>query len=286
MGDYGKAVNLNQHKKVLHGPLLPLSEKWVCTISTQYGCSMGCKFCDVPKVGPGRNATLEDLIEEVYAVRGMHKDVEFCDRFNIHYARMGEPTWNRNVIDSAIIFKNDMPSFNVHPVISTMMPAHNKDLESFIRAWCHVKNDYYDGEAGLQLSINSTDEEERLLMFSNNSLTLWGISEVMKEMPDPVGRKYTLNFAIAGYEIDAKKLAKLFPPSRFICKLTPMHKTTTALQNGIKTQGDYTESYPYEADEARLRAAGFETLVFIASSEEDSSGITCGNAILSRRATA
>lgn len=73
LGDYGKSVNLNQHKKVVHGSLLPLKEKWVCTISTQYGCSMGCKFCDVPKVGPGRNATLGDLIEEVYAVRGTHK---------------------------------------------------------------------------------------------------------------------------------------------------------------------------------------------------------------------
>ena len=143
LGDYGKGVNLNQHKKVLHTDLLPLTEKWVCTISTQYGCSMGCKFCDVPKVGPGRNATLKDLLEEVYAVRGIHKEIEHCERFNIHYARMGEPTWNWNVIDSAIILKNDMPSFNVHPVVSTMMPAHNKDLSSFVRAWCHIKNDYY-----------------------------------------------------------------------------------------------------------------------------------------------
>lgn len=243
---------------------------------------MGCKFCDVPKVGPGKNATLEDLLQEVQAVRGMHKDVEFCERFNIHYARMGEPTWNWNVIDSAIILKRAMSSFNVHPVVSTMMPAHNKDLESFISAWCHVKNDYYKGEAGLQLSINSTSLRERYEMFNGNSAHLSDIAELMAKMPDPVGRKYTLNFAIAGYEIKADYLARLFPPSRFVCKLTPMHKTASALQNGIKTQGDYTESYPYEADEANLKAAGFETLVFIASTEEDSSGITCGNALLSR----
>jgi len=100
-------------------------------------------------------------------------------------------------------------------------------------------------------------------------------------MPDPIGRKYTLNFAIAGYKIDAERLARLFSPSRFVCKLTPMHKTTAALANGIETNGDYTESYPYEEDEANLKAAGFETLVFIASREEDESRITCGNAILS-----
>jgi len=281
LGDYGQAVNLNQHKKVDHGPLLPFSEKWVCTISTQYGCSMGCKFCDVPKVGSGRNASLDDLRAEVETVVATHPEVRQCGRFNIHYARMGEPTWNWDVIAHAIITKQIYRTFNVHPVVSTMMPMCNKDLSAFIRTWCHIKNDYYNGEAGLQLSINSTDEDEREIMFNGNALPLHAVAEVMANMPDPIGRKYTLNFAIAGYKIDAVRLTKLFPPNRFVCKLTPMHKTTAALSNGIKTNGDYTESYPYEQNEANLKAAGFETLVFIASKEEDESRITCGNAILS-----
>ena len=41
LGDYGQNVNLNQHKAVSHQPIMPLTEKWVVTISTQYGCSMG-----------------------------------------------------------------------------------------------------------------------------------------------------------------------------------------------------------------------------------------------------
>lgn len=283
LGDYGQAVNLNQHKKVMHGPLLPLDKKWVCTISTQYGCSMGCKFCDVPKVGPGVNATLDDLRAEVQAVIALHPEVRDCARFNIHYARMGEPTWNWNVIYHAIITKQIYHDFNVHPVVSTMMPRFNKDLKAFIRAWCQIKNTYYNGEAGLQLSINSTSILERHEMFNGNALTPAEISALMEEMPNPVGRKYTLNFAIAGYTINADYLARLFPPSRFVCKLTPMHKTASALENDIRTAGDYTESYPYEEDEARLKAAGFETLVFIASKEEDESRITCGNAILADR---
>lgn len=286
IGDYGKSINLNQHKRVDHGPLLPLSEKWVCTISTQYGCSMGCRFCDVPMVGPGRNATLADLEAEVSAVVDLHPEVRECGRFNIHYARMGEPTWNWSVIDSAILFKFKYRSFLVHPVVSTMMPRHNEDLEAFIRAWCHIKNDYYSGEAGLQLSINSTDRDEREEMFSGNALALPAIAAIMETMPHPVGRKYTLNFAIANYKIDAEYLAALFPPERFICKLTPMHKTKTAIENEIETAGDYTESYPYEEAEADLIAAGFETLVFIASREEDESRITCGNVILADKARA
>ena len=53
LGDYGKEVNLKADflglqrdlGEVKHTTLLPLTEKWVITISTQYGCSQNCKFC-------------------------------------------------------------------------------------------------------------------------------------------------------------------------------------------------------------------------------------------------
>ncbi len=97
----------------------------------------------------------------------------------------------------------------------------------------------------------------------------------------PKGRKYTLNFAVAGYEIDAERLRDLFSPNKFIIKLTPMHKTHTAIENDIKTQGDYTSLYPYQKHEEELKKVGFDVLVFIASEYEDLGRITCGNAILS-----
>jgi 23S rRNA (adenine2503-C2)-methyltransferase len=281
LGDYGKTVNLNQHKKVIHGTLLPLEEKWVCTISTQYGCSMSCTFCDVPMVGPGINATPKDILSQVETVIKLHPEVKKCERFNIHYARMGEPTFNHAVIESAIILRSLYPWLNIHPVVSTMMPKRNSSLREFIENWCKVKNHDFRGEAGLQLSINSTFEEEREEMFSGQALSLSDISAMMDRMPMPAGRKYTLNFALAEYTIDAMYLARLFSPDKFIVKITPMHKTRAAIDNGIETRGDYTEQYPYTAVEENLKRAGFEVLVFIASKEEDESRITCGNAILS-----
>jgi 23S rRNA (adenine2503-C2)-methyltransferase len=118
-------------------------------------------------------------------------------------------------------------------------------------------------------------------MFSHNSLSLDEISRIGKDLDFPKGRKITLNFAVAGYEINAKKLRDLFDPKKFIIKLTPMHKTHTALENDIKTIGDYTAYYPYEQHEKELKKVGFDVLVFIASEYEDLGRITCGNAILS-----
>lgn len=290
IGDYGQdanlkcdAIGLNKEiEKVVHSQMIPLEEKWVITISTQYGCSMNCVFCDVPKVGPGKNATLKDLINQVRVGISLHPEVKHTKRLNIHYARMGEPSWNPNVIESAYYLKTifDNTGFVIHPVVSTMMPKKNKHLAVFINEWMAFKNICMGGEAGLQLSINSTSEAERNMMFGDNAMSLKDIGGIMKDII-PVGRKITLNFALAGYQINPDVLLKYFDPNRFIIKLTPMHKTHEAIKNNIQTDGDYTTFYPYKEHEMELKKAGYDVLVFIASEYEDLSRITCGNAILS-----
>ena len=289
LGDYGKEVNvkcdaMGLHRsiaKVNHGGLLPLEEKWVLTVSTQYGCSMGCTFCDVPKVGPGKNASFNDLIKQVLTGIKLHPEIESTKRLNVHFARMGEPTWNPNILDATKWLKTHIdPEYKIHPVVSTMMPKRNEWLKTFIHTWMRMKNRLLHGEAGLQLSINSTNENERNIMFNNNASSLEEISKIMDGII-PNGRKITLNFAIADYEIDPCILLKYFDPDDYIIKLTPMHKTSRCIDNNIVTKGDYTTYYPYKRDEENLKKAGYDVLVFIASEYEDLGRITCGNAILS-----
>ncbi|KKN67415.1 hypothetical protein LCGC14_0461580 [marine sediment metagenome] len=291
LGDYGKGVNVKCDAMgltrplgtVQHTDLLPLYQKWVITISTQYGCSMGCNFCDVPKVGPGKNATLNDMIRQVQMGLALHPEVPWSDRLNIHFARMGEPTWNPHVLNAACWFYDHLwPAYRVHPVVSTMMPRHNVYLRDFLQRWLEVvKNDIYRGNAGLQLSINSTSETERVDMFNGNALSLADIGQMLEGLADPLGRKITLNFALAGYEIDPYVLRRYFDPAHYLIKLTPMHRTDAALGNGIETEGDYTTFEPYRWTEERLVEHGYDVLVFIASREEDEGRITCGNALLS-----
>jgi 23S rRNA (adenine2503-C2)-methyltransferase len=289
LGDYGKEVNVKcdamgldrEPSPVRHTDLMPLSKKWVVTISTQYGCFMRCNFCDVPKVGKGKNATLDDLIRQALMAVKIHPEVSSTERLNIHFARMGEPTWNPNVLDSAKWMHTHLdPEMHVHPVVSTMMPRKNIWLKTFIHTWMRMKNRLYRGNAGLQLSINSTCETERKEMFGGMACSLPEIAEILRGTI-PMGRKITLNFAVAGYEINPAVLLGHFSPKDFLIKLTPMHKTDTALGNGLATDGDYTTIAPYREHEERLKDAGYDVLVFIASKEEDLGRITCGNAILS-----
>jgi len=281
VGDYGQQVNLNPARPVEDGtPIVPLAEKWVISVSTQYGCSMDCEFCDVPKVGPGRNATLQDMQWQILSALLRPASPRASKRTKVHFVRMGEPSWNMRVIDCAqwlLVLKD---KFNPHPVVSTMMPKYNPELKSFIQNWMKLKNTLYGGHAGLQLSINSTDEAERRRMFSNNACSLEKIAEIVNEEA-PVARKIVLNFAVAQYRVDPDVLLKLFDPGRYLVKLTPIHETRATLRAGICTSGELTGPEPYQQLASRLREAGYDVLVAVSSREEDFSRITCGNAILS-----
>jgi len=289
LGDYGKQKNLKadflglskEINGVPHGELLPLTEKWVITISTQYGCSMGCTFCDVPKVGRGVNATYKDLTKQVLNGIYLHPEIESTKRLNVHFARMGEPTFNPNVLDAARWMKDHLDSeYKVHPVVSTMMPKNNDWLRTFVHTWMRIKNRLYKGNAGLQISVNSTNEEERNKMFSNNCLSLYRISGIMDGII-PSGRKITLNFALADYEINEKILKQYFDPDEYLIKITPMHKTEACDKNKISTNEGYSKYHPYKDVEERLKSVGYDVIVFVPSEEEDLGRITCGNAILS-----
>lgn len=294
--DYGKAKNIKadflgytkEINQVPHGELLPLEDKWVVTISTQYGCSMNCKFCDVPKVGKGINATYKDLKNQILSALTLHPEVKATKRLNIHYARMGEPTWNKNVLDfTKDVRKIIRPYIGrslVHPVISTMLPKDNKFLNEYLNEWVDIKNDVFKGDAGLQFSINTTNDELRKELFSGNSLSLEEISKIGDMLDEPRGRKYALNFALGdNFDIDAEKLRDLFNPNKFMVKITPIHITNACKENGIETKNGYFDYAPYRDIENKIKSVGFDVLVFIPSIEEDESRITCGNAILSNK---
>lgn len=291
VGDYGKENNIKANflglTKEINGVAnteVDLSKKWVATISTQKGCPMNCKFCDVPKFGFYGNASIEDMERQIRTIIE-NESVRYTERFNVHFARMGEPTWNDNVLAFGIALKGvvrkcELRADTVHPVVSTMLPKANTKLENFLQVWCSIKNDLYGGEAGLQLSINSTSDKQRLELFDYKSLSLSAISKIADKLPMPKGRKYTLNFPVTAQTIlDAKELTSLFDKDKFIVKITPIHETTSAIENGFEVTG-YSDYNVYRMFEQPLLEEGWDVIVFVPSKEEDSDRITCGNALI------
>ena len=294
VGDYGKENNIKANflglNKEIYGVqhhTVDLHKKWVATISTQKGCPMRCRFCDCPKYGFFGNASREELAFEVRTILEKFEELySYTERFNVHFARMGEPTFNRNVLDFALydlraLVGKHIKAETIHPVVSTMLPKRNKALEYFLQDWCYVKNVVYKGEAGLQFSIQSTSAEQRDEQFAGESLSLYDIACLASRLPSPVGRKYTLNFAVTKDTIlDAKLIDEFFDKKQWIVKITPIHETKAAVRNGFDVGTAYTDYDVYRQFEEPLLELGWDVIVFVPSIEEDADRITCGNALI------
>ena len=304
IGDYGKAHNVKAHflgfdadvEKVANMRPEPITEKWVVTLSTQYGCPMKCAFCDCPKVPFAGNASVADLKAQLYNALACFPDAHYAGRLNIHFARMGEPAFNaanvfkftRWMHDHKLEIKHDtgVAVDVLHPVFTTSSPkALGVDaMRRILREWCAIKNDphIYNGCAGLQLSINSTNEAQREEMFRGCALSLDQIADIAGGLDEPLGRKYCLNFALADtYEVDARKLAEMFDTDKFMVKITPIHNNDACREGGIETAHGYADSSWYRKAEADLIEAGFDTLIFVPSMDEEDGLVTCGNVALS-----
>lgn len=298
IGDYGKKYNVKANFLGIDRPIcgvpnvecMPLQEKWVVTISTQYGCPMRCTFCDVPNLKFNGNASVQDMYSQLLSALSLFPEVKYTERLNLHFARMGEPILNPAVLEFAeflAVHKRRVQEDSgvrievLHPVLTTSSPKNFKNYERHLMKWCQIKNDIYNGQAGLQLSINSTNEDQRSAMYNGMQRTLEEIAEVMSKAPDPLSRKYCLNFAFAtGNEANGGKLASLFPPDRFMVKITPIHNNNACRENGISTAGGYDSFEPYQEAEANFMAAGFDVLTFVPSMDEENGLVTCGNLVL------
>ena len=292
VGDYGKENNIKASflgydkriDKVEHKPV-DITDKLVVTVSSQKGCPMNCNFCDCPKLGFKGNATLPELITEIMSGVALSV-IKHGQRLNVHYARMGEPTFNPNVITSAefiaqmLMSENSDVTFDTyHPVVSTMMPKSNKNLKEFLHKWV-TTGFVYGGEDGfgLQFSINTLNENDRNEMFRNRSLSLQEISDIIKELPYPKKRKYTLNFAVTSKSnLDVDLMNKYFDKEKCIVKMTPIHETVEAVDEGYEIVHDFDV---YEQFEQPLVNDGWDVIVFVPSKEEDEDRITCGNSLI------
>lgn len=298
IGDYGKGKNVKadflgytkEINGVPNGKIMPLSEKWVITLSTQYGCPMKCTFCDVPNIKFNGNASFEDMKQQLYRAISLFPGVKYTERLNVHFARMGDGSFNEAVVKfSHWMYKNKhqikkdtgLTIETLHPVFTTMFPKAGK-AKILVKWWAEdIKNIIYNGQAGLQFSINSTNEDQRTEMFQGMQTTLEELSAFCRDLPEPIGRKYCLNFALAdGYETDGKKLSRLFDVEKFMVKITPIHNNSACEAHNIRTVEGYHSFTPYKEAEESFKSAGFDVLVFIPSQDEEDGIITCGNAIL------
>ncbi len=100
---------------------IPTEHRLTVCISSQIGCSMGCRFCATGKGGLQRSLTTNEIVDQLISVR------EAMDRRPSHvvFMGMGEPLLNFEAVLSAIrCFNNDLGISQRRITVSTVGIPH------------------------------------------------------------------------------------------------------------------------------------------------------------------
>ncbi len=261
-------------------PPLPREKKWVLIVSTLYGCPVRCLMCDAGMQYKGR-ITKEDIFGQIdYMVSKRYPDRKIkSEKFKIQFSRMGEPSFNRAVLDVLDEFEKYFTAPGFIPSVSTIAP---RQTESFFERLLHIKNTKYSrGNFQLQFSIHTTDEESRRKLMPVKKLSLAETALLGEKFFNTGNKKITLNFILTNeFPVNAEILNNYFDPEKFLIKLTPLNPTYNAVCNNLSSL--ITEDDNYNASRLidEFKKFGYDVILSIGELEENKIGSNCGQYVL------
>ncbi len=255
----------------------PREEKWIINVSTQIGCPVNCLFCDAGGGFRG-NLTADEILAQVRAVARMHPELApVCRKLKVHFARMGEPSLNDEVLVAIERLPRELPAPGLWCCVPTVAPAGR---ENWFARLAEIRHRLYPGRFQLQLSVNSTDEAQRRRLMPIELLTMDRLATFGRDHFRDGDRKIVLNFALAAdVAFSPRAVIERFDPTCFAVKLTPLNPTETGERHRLQTV--LRENDPPIIDEAvrQLVAAGFDTILSIGDERENEVGSNCGQSV-------
>lgn len=257
-------------------PPYPREEKWVLLVSTMFGCPVGCMMCDAGGYYHGKVSKEEIFAQVDYLIRKRYPDGVVPSRqFKIQFARMGEPSFNLDVLAVLVELpgRYQVPGFM--PSISTVAPqGANRFFEQLLQI---KKEQYSGGRFQFQFSLHTTDEARRDRFIPVKKWSFAQMAEYGHQFYQAGDRKITLNFALAeDAPVDPQILLKYFTPEKFLIKITPLNPTYRSAEHGLTSHIDpFQNGDEYELVK-RLRTSGYQVIVSIGEVEENYIGSNCG----------
>lgn len=245
-------------------------EKWVLIVSTQIGCPVGCLFCD-SGYNFERNLTFDEIMSQIeFIIKERDLNPNKFKKFKIQFARMGEPSFNDDVLN--VIEELKKKYKNCIPCVSTVLPRNRR---VWFEKLLSIKESFIDFQ--LQFSIFSTNIEERNKMIPIEKENFIYLNEYGKNFYSDGKRKIVLNFPVsANNEISYEKISFYFDKKIFIVKLTPVNPTYQSIKNNL-----YVESFKrIEKIGKQLNENGFDVIVSIGELRENIIGSNCGQSAL------
>jgi len=258
-------------------PPIPREKKWVLIVSTLYGCPVGCRFCDAGIYYQGR-LSKDDIMSQIdYLIVSRFPDKEVpVAKFKIQFAKMGEPSFNQNVLDVLQELPRLYHAPGLIPSLSTISP---EGTDRFFKKLLEIKKEFYKDRFQLQFSIHTTDIKKRDWLIPVKKWDFDKMAEYGKAFYKKGERKITLNFALAdGIPVNPDVLLRHFDPGKFLIKITPVNPTYRASENKISSY-ILPDEENYEIINT-LRGVGYEVILSIGELAENDIGSNCGQHVI------
>jgi 23S rRNA (adenine2503-C2)-methyltransferase len=241
-------------------------------VSTQVGCSLGCKFCATASLKLKRNLTAGEIVDQFLQAQ------KFSDKpiTNLVFMGMGEPMLNYdNVMRAVEIFTHP----DVHLLGAKRITLSTAGIVEGVRRMADEQR-----TIKLALSLHATTNGlRRDIMPINKKWNLQALGEALeyyyRATRQPVTFEYILFDGLNDSEEDARRLAKLTRRIPSKVNVIPFHPIDFTHPTGISAQLKPTTSEKFQWFISRLRA--MDVTVMIRSSSGKDIHAACGQLALS-----
>jgi len=170
---------------IIESVLIPEKEHWSICVSSQVGCSMGCRFCFTATMGFIRNLELSEIISQILYPIHAYPDRHFR---NVVFMGMGEPLLNYEHVLEAIRIMTDPEG----PCIST-----RRITLSTCGIIPALKLLGKDTRVGLAVSLSAaTNAVRSRIMPISNKYPLDDLIEALKAYQLPNRRRITIEYVL------------------------------------------------------------------------------------------
>jgi 23S rRNA (adenine2503-C2)-methyltransferase len=202
--------------------LIPGEDHDTLCVSTQVGCSMGCRICRTGNMGFVRNLTAGEIVSQLLTVR---KNLPESRVTNVVFMGMGEPLLNfDNLVNSIKIMTHPngpQISWRRTTVSTAGFVPRIVELGQTVR----VK---------LAVSLNAvTDDQRDAIMPINETYPISELMKALKAFPLSRGNRITIEYVlINGFndsDADARQLVRLLNPIKAKVNLIPLNDEATGV---------------------------------------------------------
>jgi len=169
--------------------IIPANDRITICISSQVGCKLKCKFCATGTIGFKRNLESGEIYDQVKILNDI-SEKKFHKRIsNIVLMGMGEPLYNYNNVNKAILHITDQHGLGFSPKRITLSTI---GIPVMIRKMADDNVKY-----GLAVSVHSAIQEKRLKIMPvarNHTLDL--LLDSLQYYTKKTGQKVTFEYVL------------------------------------------------------------------------------------------